>query len=198
MMQFGEKSSTEGGEVPVAGARVVPKAGKDAAVAGNSKVLKRSLNGDQLVPGAVSKPTTPLPCPRCESLNTKFCYYNNYSVTQPRHFCRQCQRYWTAGGTLRNVPVGGGSRKKSRHSRTSSDQPAYPNFMAQPGNPMVAPGFQPQNMFPNVGFQHLMAAPDMSGFTYAGHPNMGAPIHSMYGATEPAMVAMPLQMRPGD
>lgn len=194
MMQLGEKLSTEGGEVPV-GSRVVAKGpGKDAAVATNSKV-KRSLNGDQLVPGTVSKPTTPLPCPRCESLNTKFCYYNNYSVTQPRHFCRQCQRYWTAGGTLRNVPVGGGSRKKSRHSRTS--EPAYPNFMAQPGNPMAATGFPPQNMFPNVGFQHLMPAPDMAGFTFAGHPNMGASMHSMYGTTEPAMVAMPMQMRPG-
>ena len=55
-----------------------------------------------------------LPCPRCQSLNTKFCYYNNYSVNQPRYFCRNCQRYWTVGGTLRNVPVGGGSRKKTR------------------------------------------------------------------------------------
>jgi hypothetical protein len=55
-----------------------------------------------------------IPCPRCQSMNTKFCYYNNYSVNQPRHFCRNCQRYWTVGGTLRNVPVGGGSRKKTR------------------------------------------------------------------------------------
>lgn len=52
-----------------------------------------------------------LPCPRCESRETKFCYYNNYSTTQPRHFCRNCKRYWTAGGTLRSVPVGGGLRK---------------------------------------------------------------------------------------
>ncbi|XP_073390414.1 uncharacterized protein [Physcomitrium patens] len=60
-----------------------------------------------------------IPCPRCQSMNTKFCYYNNYSVNQPRHFCRNCQRYWTVGGTLRNVPVGGGSRKKTRtRSRT--------------------------------------------------------------------------------
>jgi len=53
-------------------------------------------------------------------MNTKFCYYNNYSVNQPRHFCRNCQRYWTVGGTLRNVPVGGGSRKKAR-TRSRSD-----------------------------------------------------------------------------
>jgi hypothetical protein len=35
----------------------------------------------------------------------------NGSVNQPRHFCKGCQRYWTAGGTLRNVPVGSGRRK---------------------------------------------------------------------------------------
>ncbi len=55
-------------------------------------------------------------CPRCQSLNTKFCYYNNYSLTQPRHYCKNCRRYWTAGGTLRNVPVGGGCRKKKKHA----------------------------------------------------------------------------------
>ncbi|KAI4304375.1 hypothetical protein MLD38_039896 [Melastoma candidum] len=59
-------------------------------------------------------PQQPLNCPRCDSLNTKFCYYNNYSLSQPRHFCKACRRYWTQGGTLRNVPVGGGCRKKSR------------------------------------------------------------------------------------
>ncbi|PWA64009.1 Zinc finger, Dof-type [Artemisia annua] len=46
-------------------------------------------------------------CPRCESLNTKFCYYNNYNLSQPRHYCKNCRRYWTKGGVLRNVPVGG-------------------------------------------------------------------------------------------
>jgi hypothetical protein len=29
-----------------------------------------------------------LACPRCESENTKFCYYNNYNIKQPRYFCR--------------------------------------------------------------------------------------------------------------
>ncbi|KAG7020546.1 Dof zinc finger protein DOF3.4, partial [Cucurbita argyrosperma subsp. argyrosperma] len=59
----------------------------------------------------------PRPCPRCDSLNTKFCYYNNYNLSQPRHFCKSCRRYWTHGGTLRDVPVGGGSRKNSKRSR---------------------------------------------------------------------------------
>ncbi|GMI72835.1 hypothetical protein HRI_000952800 [Hibiscus trionum] len=61
-----------------------------------------------------------LKCPRCDSSNTKFCYYNNYSLSQPRHFCKACKRYWTKGGTLRNVPVGGGCRKNKRHQRPSA------------------------------------------------------------------------------
>ncbi|MFS8015205.1 putative transcription factor C2C2-Dof family [Helianthus anomalus] len=60
------------------------------------------------------QPHEALKCPRCDSSNTKFCYYNNYSLSQPRHFCKACKRYWTRGGTLRNVPVGGGCRKNKR------------------------------------------------------------------------------------
>ncbi|KAF8099947.1 hypothetical protein N665_0235s0044 [Sinapis alba] len=62
-------------------------------------------------PTTLKKPDKILPCPRCESANTKFCYYNNYNVSQPRYFCRNCQRYWTSGGSMRNVPVGSGRRK---------------------------------------------------------------------------------------
>ncbi|KAK6149886.1 hypothetical protein DH2020_017411 [Rehmannia glutinosa] len=76
-----------------------------------------------LQPGApeLSKPPSikrqhqqsePLNCPRCNSTNTKFCYYNNYNKSQPRHFCKSCKRHWTKGGTLRNVPVGGGRKNK--------------------------------------------------------------------------------------
>ncbi|KAK6942072.1 Zinc finger, Dof-type [Dillenia turbinata] len=77
-----------------------PKASEDLSgntMAGQEKVLK--------------KPDKIIPCPRCNSLDTKFCYFNNYNVNQPRHFCKNCQRYWTAGGTMRNVPVGAGKRK---------------------------------------------------------------------------------------
>ncbi|XP_019414363.1 PREDICTED: dof zinc finger protein DOF4.6-like isoform X2 [Lupinus angustifolius] len=61
-----------------------------------------------------------LNCPRCNSTNTKFCYYNNYSLSQPRYFCKTCRRYWTEGGSLRNVPVGGGSRKNKGSTPSSS------------------------------------------------------------------------------
>ncbi|XP_010555416.1 PREDICTED: dof zinc finger protein DOF4.7-like [Tarenaya hassleriana] len=71
-------------------------------------------------PPPPSKPQEPpVRCPRCDSTNTKFCYYNNYSLSQPRHFCKNCRRYWTRGGALRNVPVGGGSRKHRRPLKSS-------------------------------------------------------------------------------
>lgn len=34
------------------------------------------------------RPEGKLPCPRCQSENTKFCYYNNYNVNQPRYYCK--------------------------------------------------------------------------------------------------------------
>ncbi|KAF7026599.1 hypothetical protein CFC21_038704 [Triticum aestivum] len=64
----------------------------------------------------VPQPESGLNCPRCDSTNTKFCYFNNYSLTQPRHFCRACRRSWTRGGALRNVPVGGRYRRHAKRS----------------------------------------------------------------------------------
>lgn len=76
-----------------------------------STTMKRSLPTQQS--------DSNLNCPRCDSTNTKFCYYNNYNKTQPRHFCKACKRHWTKGGTLRNVPVGGG-RKNKRIKRSNT------------------------------------------------------------------------------
>jgi hypothetical protein len=59
----------------------------------------------------------PRQCPRCQSGNTKFCYYNNYSRTQPRYLCKACRRHWTEGGTLRDVPVGGGRKNRRGGSK---------------------------------------------------------------------------------
>ncbi|TKY58887.1 Cyclic dof factor 2 [Spatholobus suberectus] len=90
-----------------------------------TSILKSSTNGEQSETSASEektpkKPDKVLPCPRCNSMDTKFCYYNNYNVNQPRHFCKNCQRYWTAGGTMRNVPVGAGRRKNKNSSATAS------------------------------------------------------------------------------
>ncbi|KAG6511592.1 uncharacterized protein LOC121977812 [Zingiber officinale] len=65
-----------------------------------------------------------LKCPRCNSTHTKFCYYNNYSLSQPRYFCKTCRRYWTKGGSLRNVPVGGRCRKNKRSASSDAKKGA--------------------------------------------------------------------------
>ncbi|KAF8084326.1 hypothetical protein N665_0723s0009 [Sinapis alba] len=90
----------------------------------NETCLKQP-NPASAAPSPVEKKARPekdeaLNCPRCNSLNTKFCYYNNYSLTQPRYFCKDCKRYWTQGGSLRNIPIGGGLRKNKRSSSSSS------------------------------------------------------------------------------
>lgn len=78
---------------------------------------------------AKGKAREPLPkpeytpqCPRCKSEDTKFCYYNNYNIKQPRFYCKECCRYWTEGGLLRNVRVGAGRRKsKSAKDKEAAD-----------------------------------------------------------------------------
>ncbi|KAD3338554.1 hypothetical protein E3N88_34075 [Mikania micrantha] len=77
---------------------------------------------DQARMAKIPMPEPGLNCPRCDSTNTKFCYFNNYSLTQPRHFCKTCRRYWTRGGALRNVPVGGGCRKNKRNNKSRSSK----------------------------------------------------------------------------
>ncbi|XP_023758405.1 dof zinc finger protein DOF1.7 [Lactuca sativa] len=81
-----------------------------------------------------------LDCPRCESSNTKFCYYNNYNLSQPRHYCKNCRRYWTKGGTLRNIPIGGGTRKTNKRSSNSSKRPVS---SSSPDSPVTTPPPQP-------------------------------------------------------
>ncbi|CAA7017755.1 unnamed protein product [Microthlaspi erraticum] len=82
-------------------------------------------------------------CPRCESPNTKFCYYNNYSLSQPRYFCKSCRRYWTKGGTLRNVPVGGGCRRNKRSSSSSSFSKNNNKPISFHNDPLHSPLMQP-------------------------------------------------------
>ena len=72
-----------------------------------------------------------LKCPRCESTNTKFCYYNNHSKLQPRHFCRACKRHWTEGGMLRKVPVGGCRRNKRARTSSSDNNDCSSNQQQQ-------------------------------------------------------------------
>ncbi|KAH6775259.1 TARGET OF MONOPTEROS 6 [Perilla frutescens var. hirtella] len=116
-------------------------------------------------------PPPPPRCPRCDSSNTKFCYYNNYSLSQPRYFCKACRRYWTQGGTLRNVPIGGGCRKSKRPRTLGSSSSSLSNgLMRTPGLSTAAA--QPQ--FPTAmmaGQSSRAAAPPMAppvGGSYYG------------------------------
>ncbi|XP_026398513.1 dof zinc finger protein DOF1.4-like [Papaver somniferum] len=91
-------------------------------------------------PNTPSSDQPSLRCPRCDSPNTKFCYYNNYNLTQPRHFCKTCRRYWTKGGALRNVPIGGGCRKnKNSTASTTTAISVIPSITA--GKTSTASGY---------------------------------------------------------
>ncbi|OIW15762.1 hypothetical protein TanjilG_04297 [Lupinus angustifolius] len=112
-----------------------------------------------------SEPEHALKCPRCDSTNTKFCYYNNYSLSQPRYFCKSCKRYWTKGGTLRNVPVGGGCRKAKRSSsKKPQDQTfiipndlnslkTFPHLTYEYSSDTLTLGFQKQSL-EHLGFHN--------------------------------------------
>ncbi|XVF03321.1 hypothetical protein REPUB_Repub04eG0251100 [Reevesia pubescens] len=100
-------------------ARSPPAERKTLSLESSKKEEKSETNASQ--EKTLKKPDKILPCPRCNSKETKFCYYNNYNVNQPRHFCKNCQRYWTAGGTMRNVPVGSGRRKTKTSSALHYD-----------------------------------------------------------------------------
>ncbi|KAK9706778.1 hypothetical protein RND81_07G151200 [Saponaria officinalis] len=93
------------GEIKLFGQKIVLQSKEDSNK-NNQRVVEEEENAT-----IHKRPDKIIPCPRCKSMETKFCYFNNYNVNQPRHFCKGCQRYWTAGGALRNVPVGAGRRK---------------------------------------------------------------------------------------
>ncbi|KAJ4838060.1 hypothetical protein Tsubulata_044363 [Turnera subulata] len=103
-------------------------------MASTSKLMEKTGH-QELTQAQQQQQQPPLKCPRCDSSNTKFCYYNNYSLSQPRHFCKACKRYWTRGGTLRNVPVGGGCRKNKRVKRPSSSMEGANSSSVSSANP---------------------------------------------------------------
>ncbi|WOG87493.1 hypothetical protein DCAR_0206721 [Daucus carota subsp. sativus] len=86
----------------------------------SSGFIKPGSTVDRARLAKIPLPEAGVNCPRCDSTQTKFCYFNNYSLTQPRHFCKTCRRYWTRGGALRSVPVGGGCRRNKRSKSKST------------------------------------------------------------------------------
>ncbi|KAG1347938.1 dof zinc finger protein DOF3.4-like [Cocos nucifera] len=109
----------------------------------STSISSTSLSSASSSPSNTSDQQQNLRCPRCDSSNTKFCYYNNYNLTQPRHFCKTCRRYWTKGGALRNVPIGGGCRKAkaspaiaagaASKSGATKAKPSPPDLLARSG-----------------------------------------------------------------
>lgn len=104
----------------------------------------------------------PLKCPRCESRNTKFCYYNNYNKTQPRHFCKSCKRHWTKGGTLRNVPVGGA--RKNKRNKKSSTAASNTHMEIQTQNLPPLP-LADQKSFSDILYQALIRPPQQDSIS---------------------------------
>ncbi|XP_031093317.1 dof zinc finger protein DOF2.4-like [Ipomoea triloba] len=115
-----------------------------------------------------------LNCPRCESTNTKFCYFNNYSLTQPRHFCKSCRRYWTRGGALRNVPVGGACRRNN-NKRSNTKPPSNStnntptSSTSSPASTTTLLGFLP----PNFNLPPLLGA-QLSDTHFHGGEGVGS------------------------
>ncbi|XP_034592647.1 cyclic dof factor 1 [Setaria viridis] len=119
--------------VPVAGAP-----NSDAAAAAPEVSTKNDADGSGKEK-EFKKPDTVLPCARCNSMRTKFCYFNNYNANQPRHYyCKDCKRYWTDGGTLRDVPVGS-ARRKNR-SNANGDVAGTSRRRSRVFKPLAIPG----------------------------------------------------------
>ncbi|XP_011039231.1 PREDICTED: dof zinc finger protein DOF1.1-like isoform X2 [Populus euphratica] len=111
------------------------------------------IGGERKIPinATILEAQENLRCPRCDSSNTKFCYYNNYNLTQPRHFCKTCRRYWTKGGALRNVPIGGGCRKNKNTSVSASVGKSGTNKMKTMASDIGRSGF-------GNGFEHELSS----------------------------------------
>ncbi|KAL5747848.1 hypothetical protein ACOSP7_024864 [Xanthoceras sorbifolium] len=122
----------------------------------------------------IPQPETALKCPRCDSANTKFCYFNNYSLSQPRHFCKTCRRYWTRGGALRNVPVGGGCRRNKKNKSTSKSPVSSTHEKLQMGsnNNSNATSSLPSEILPNLSQQNPQL-PFMSSLQNLTQYNLG-------------------------
>eukprot|EP00252_Welwitschia_mirabilis_P024451 TRINITY_DN7268_c0_g2_i1.p1 TRINITY_DN7268_c0_g2~~TRINITY_DN7268_c0_g2_i1.p1 ORF type:complete len:356 (+),score=24.69 TRINITY_DN7268_c0_g2_i1:401-1468(+) len=120
-----------------------------------------------LMPERRSKPQPEqaLKCPRCDSTNTKFCYYNNYNLSQPRHFCKACRRYWTKGGALRNVPVGGGCRKNKRAKKTPAVDPPSVTCQSEASTSTVTAQSAAQDLANRSSFDATIPTSDPLYFT---------------------------------
>eukprot|EP01024_Parvocaulis_polyphysoides_P010911 TRINITY_DN13843_c0_g4_i1.p1 TRINITY_DN13843_c0_g4~~TRINITY_DN13843_c0_g4_i1.p1 ORF type:complete len:467 (-),score=52.41 TRINITY_DN13843_c0_g4_i1:224-1624(-) len=125
----------------------------------------------------MDRPCNGVKCPRCCSDNTKFCYFNNRDEKQPRYYCRKCQRFWTQGGNLRNVPPGSGRRKNKKHKisneqegATEGQQGVCVNSSAQSNNVHVKMNMQNNSSTALPQFPHpAVVAPLLFNPLLAAH-----------------------------
>ncbi|CAL9100437.1 unnamed protein product [Musa textilis] len=151
-------------------------------VSTNNSIHKEEEEEEEESQRSVKKPDKTLPCPRCKSLDTKFCYYNNYSVNQPRYLCRNCQRYWTAGGTMRNVPVGAGRRKNKNSCHIRRIALSESAFLALQSNARY-----PQNTvlsFGSMASARVLPEKTVSCNRYGIHGEMAPPPSTMINGDE--------------
>ncbi|CAA7410043.1 unnamed protein product [Spirodela intermedia] len=152
---------------------------QDPAVNGGAAAFQLAVNGAPQFP----QEERHLKCPRCESTNTKFCYYNNYNLSQPRHFCKDCRRYWTKGGALRKVPVGGATRKTSSKRSSAAAAAVPPSAAASPPPPTPAASAPPPLQIPRIQpvpdrhlfFSSLRPSNDPADHSAAAPLSSGAP-----------------------
>ncbi|GMI87111.1 OBF-binding protein 3 [Hibiscus trionum] len=139
-----------------------------AAGVGGAGDIKPGSMAERARLAKIPLPESAIKCPRCESMNTKFCYFNNYSLSQPRHFCKTCRRYWTRGGALRNVPVGGGCRRNKRSK--GSNRSKSPSVVSERQTGSTSPsGTLPSNGCTDI-FGHVnLAAPQLPLFPPLHH-----------------------------
>lgn len=89
------------------------------------------------------------------------------SVHQPRFYCRSCQRYWTAGGHLRNITPGSGKRK-SRYSAAASTRDALVSILAGSHALVEGAGAGAIRLALQAGAQPRAAAPAPAGWQLSG------------------------------
>ncbi|KAL1566321.1 cyclic dof factor 1-like [Salvia divinorum] len=153
----------------------------------------------------LKKPDKIIPCPRCNSMDTKFCYYNNYNVNQPRHFCKSCQRYWTAGGTMRNVPVGAGRRKTKNFRHLTISEALHPDgfhsLKFKPNSTVLSFGQDSHSPALSVAAEKKREDganeprnPAMSGFHQQGMNGFSWPFPWNPAALPPMPMPMPMPM----
>ncbi|XP_058194321.1 dof zinc finger protein DOF5.4 [Rhododendron vialii] len=134
-----------------------------------------------------------LKCPRCDSLNTKFCYYNNYNLSQPRHFCKSCRRYWTKGGVLRNVPVGGGCRKTKRSKPKPSSKKSNSHSSSESSSltaSTTAPKTPPATASPSTSTPTtLLNFPESRFFSFPVDHSTGGGVFTEIGSFTSMMTA---------